>query len=89
MRASNALFVVLMSKRKNGSIKMKKGEFSKLVVALIIALNVIFSFSVLFAFVKTATEPSTLIACWFGFTTGELWILAGIKKKKINGNEKE
>jgi len=42
---------------------------------------------VLQAFIQTSTEPTVLIGCWFGFTTGELWILANIKKTKIKENK--
>jgi len=30
------------------------------------------------------SEPAALIASWFAFTTGELWALAGIKRKEIH-----
>jgi hypothetical protein len=63
--------------------KKKEKSFSKLVVALIIFLNVCFSVGVLFVFLKTSSEPTTLVVAWFAFTTGELWLLAGIKKKEI------
>jgi hypothetical protein len=55
---------------------MKKGVFSKLVV------NVVFTAAVLYIFMKTYVEPTTLIVSWFAFTTGELGALAGIKIKK-------
>jgi hypothetical protein len=59
-------------------------KFSKLIVALVIALNVLFTVAVLFIFYKVGTEPTTLIGAWFGFTTIELWALAGIKKREID-----
>lgn len=65
-------------KRKN------KGQYSKALVALIICLNIIFTIAVFFVFARTGSEPSTLIATWFSFTTVELWSLARIKKKKID-----
>ena len=58
-------------------------RFSKAIVSLVIMLNVIFSAAVLFVFLKIGSEPMTLIGAWFAFTTGELWLLAGIKKKEI------
>jgi len=58
-------------------------KFSKLIVTLIILLNVAFTITVLFIFYRIGTEPTTLIGAWFGFTTIELWALAGIKKKEI------
>jgi hypothetical protein len=62
---------------------MKKNRFSKLIVTLIILLNTGFTISVLYAFLRVGSEPTALIAAWFAFTTGELWMLAGIKKSKI------
>lgn len=61
----------------------KKGNFSKGIVAFIIAINVIFTIAVFYVFAKTACEPTALITAWFGFTTVELWQLATIKKKKV------
>jgi len=58
-------------------------KFSKLIVALVILLNAAFTVAVLFIFYKVGTEPTTLIGAWFGFTTVELWALAGIKKREI------
>jgi len=52
----------------------------------VIALNVIFTVAVLFIFYKVGMEPVTLIGCWFGFTTIELWALAGIKRQEIEKN---
>ena len=59
-------------------------KFSKAIVALVIALNVFFTVAVLFIFYKVGTEPTALIGAWFGFTTVELWALAGIKKREID-----
>lgn len=64
-------------------------KFSKFIVALVILLNVAFTVAVLCIFYKVGTEPATLIGAWFGFTTVELWALAGIKKKKIERGEIE
>ena len=58
-------------------------KFSKVIVSLVIALNIIFTVAVLFIFYRIGEEPTTLIGAWFGFTTIELWALAGIKKKEI------
>ena len=62
---------------------MKKGSFSKGVVALIILMNIIFTAATLIVFAMTGAEPVALIGAWFGFTTGELWLLSGIKKEKL------
>jgi hypothetical protein len=66
--------------------KKKKGFFGKIIVSLIILLNIIFTITVFKVFLKTSSEPSTLIAAWFSFTTVELWSLAGIKKAKEKGD---
>lgn len=62
-----------------------KGQYSKFIVVLVILLNSAFAFSTLYVFLKTSSEPSTLIAAWFAFTTGELWLLKDIKKSKTKG----
>ena len=60
-------------------------RFSKVVVSAVVILNVFFTIAVLYVFLKTnGNEPTVLIGAWFGFTTGELWMLSSIKKKKIN-----
>ena len=61
----------------------KKGQYSKFIVAAVIILNILFTAAVLYVFRKTGNEPSTLIASWFGFTTGELLLLSSIKKSNI------
>jgi len=69
--------------------KKKENRFSKLIVFLVILLNTGFAIGVLYAFLKVGSEPTALIAAWFGFTTGELWLLSGITKKKIDKEEKK
>jgi hypothetical protein len=64
-----------------------KNKFSKWIVALVILLNTGFAGAVLYAFLRVGSEPTALIAAWFAFTTGELWLLAGIRKAKIQGGE--
>lgn len=66
---------------------MKKLSFAKIIVPLVIILNVLFSVAVLYVFLQTSVEPTTLIGCWFAFTTGELWMLASIKKEKVRKGE--
>lgn len=58
-------------------------KFSKWVVSLVIILNVLFTAAVLAVFWKVGEEPSILVGAWFAFTTGELWFLAGIRKKEM------
>lgn len=62
---------------------MSKNRFSKLIVTAVVVLNIFFTIAVLFVFLKVGSEPVTLIGCWFGFTTGELWMLSTIKKTKV------
>ena len=62
-------------------------KFSKIIVSLVILLNVLFTTGALYVFLKVGSEPMTLIGCWFAFTTGELWLLATIKKKEIDNDE--
>lgn len=54
---------------------------------LVIFLNVMFTTGVLYVFSKIGNEPTSLVVAWFAFTTGELWLLAGIKKKEIEKKE--
>ena len=62
-------------------------KFSKIIVSLVVFLNTAFAFTVLYVLLKTCGEPSTLIVSWFAFTTGEVLMLAGIKKKIIKNDE--
>lgn len=63
----------------------KKNSFSKLIVVLVVVLNSVFSAAVLYVFFRLGKEPVILIGAWFGFTTGELWLLSQVKKTKIKG----
>ena len=64
-----------------------KNKFSKLIVAAVVALNTGFTAAVLYVFLRTKVEPTMLIGAWFAFTTGELWLLAGITKTKVKQKE--
>lgn len=66
--------------------KKKKKAYSKFIVFLVIILNTMFAFTTLYVFKSTKSEPVVLIGAWFAFTGGELWLLAGIKKKEIDVN---
>ena len=70
-------------------MKPSKDIFSKIIIGLIIAANIMFTIAVLVIFVRVGSEPSTLIAAWFTFTTGELWLLAKIKREKIKKGDRE
>ena len=67
----------------NKSIKKKGGNYSKKIVALVVFLNTIFATATLYVFLKVGSEPTGLIIAWFGFTTGELWLLHNIKKAEV------
>lgn len=63
----------------------KKHNMSKWIVIFVILS--IFSFTGLAIWLQFAGNvelSSTLITCFFGFCTGELWMLASIKKTRIN-----
>lgn len=62
-------------------------KYSKVVIILIILLNSCFTIATLYVFFRTGNEPITLVASWFSFTTGELWLISGIKKTKIKKGE--
>lgn len=64
-------------------------RYSKWIVVLVIGLNSAFAAVVFYVFLKVGNEPSTLIASWFAFTTGELLALAGIKRKEIPVSRQE
>lgn len=66
--------------------KRKENDFSKFIVTLVVFLNVLFTGAVLYVFLQTGNEPMTLVGAWFAFTTGELWMLSSIKKKKVKEN---
>lgn len=56
-------------------------------MALIIAMNSGFAIAVLYVFLRIGAEPTVLVTAWFTFTTGELWLLSGIKKNEIKKGE--
>jgi len=58
-------------------------KFSKFIVVIVLTLNILFTVAVLYIFLRTGNEPVTLVASWFAFTVGELWMLAGIKRVKV------
>lgn len=64
-------------------------RFSKWIVAAVIAMNAAFAAAVLYVFLRVGSEPATLVGAWFAFTTGELWALAAIKRKEINGGDND
>ena len=63
-------------------------KYSKFIVLAVIALNAAFAIAVLYLSFRNHTVPDSLIVAWFGFTTGELWALASIRKTKAKKGEK-
>lgn len=63
-------------------------RFSKLIVTAVVVLNAIFTVAVFYVFLQVGSEPTALIAAWFAFTTGELWALASIQKRKMFFNNR-
>jgi len=66
-----------------------KGMFSKLVIMVIVLANIIYTAAVLYVFLKTSCEPTVLTGCWFAFTTGELGLVALIKKTKLTRSDND
>lgn len=64
-------------------------RFASIIVLLVIGLNVWFTREIMMLMRDTSFEPTALIAAWFAFTTGELWMLKDIKKKKIDKEGKQ
>lgn len=63
----------------------KQKRMSKWIVSFIILSIFTFTGLAIWLQFKTQVElSSTLIVSFYGFCTGELWLLASIKKTKIN-----
>ena len=64
--------------------KQKKFHMSRFILVFVILSIFTFTGLAMYVQIKSGVELSpTLIGCFFGFCTGELWMLASIKKKKI------
>ena len=69
-------------------MKKKKFHMSKLIVPFVILS--LFSFTGLAIYLQFVTQvelSSTLVTCFFAVCTGELWMLASIKKTKIKSTD--
>ncbi len=64
-------------------------RYSKFIVVLVILLNTLFTAAVLYIYYKIGSEPAIIIGSWFAFTTGELWMLANIKKTEMRRYKNE
>ena len=68
----------------NKKTEKKRRAMSKWLVSFIIASIFAFTIAAIWLQYKTSVElSSTLITCFYGFMTGELWMLASIKKTKV------
>ena len=62
----------------------KKRDISKLIIpSVIISVFIFTGVAIWLQFATSAELSSTLITCFYGFCTGELWMLASIKKAKV------
>lgn len=69
-------------------MKKKRKSMSRWIVPFVILS--IFGFTglaIYLQFVTSVELSATLITCFYGFCTGELWLLASIKKTKIKMND--
>lgn len=72
-----------MFKRKSN----KQIHLTKWIVPFVIVSIFTFTGLAMWVQIKSGVELSaSLITCFFAFCTGELWMLASIKKTKINNN---
>lgn len=68
---------------------MRHSRTSKLIIFFVIASIFTFTGLAMWVQIKTGIELSpTLITCFYAFCTGELWMLASIKKSKLNNGQK-
>lgn len=74
--------------RPTKPIKKKKvHHLTKWIVPFVIISIFTFTGLAMYVQIRSGIElSSALITCFFAFCTGELWMLASIKKTKINNN---
>ena len=71
-------------------IKNEHSRTSKRIIMFVIVAIFAFTGLAIWTQVKTGMELSpTLITCFFTFCTGELWMLASIKKTKLKNGQKD
>ena len=69
--------------------KPKHSTTSKKLIAFIIAAIFAFTGIAVYVQLRIGVELSpTLITCFYAFCTGELWMLATIKKSKLKNGQK-
>lgn len=84
-----ALAIYKYMKLEQVTVTKKKISTSHWVIPFVIFSLFGFTAIAVYVQIKTGIElSSTLITCFFAFCTGELWMLASIKKTKLkNGDE--
>lgn len=74
-----------MINKNNKKKQKKKIHMTKLIVPFVIISIFTFTGLAMYVQIRSGIELSAaLITCFFAFCTGELWMLASIKKTKIN-----
>lgn len=77
-------------KNKLKKMKLKKhSRTSKLIIIFVILSLFTYTGLAMYVQIKSGIELSpTLTTCFYAFCTGELWLLATIKKAKLNNGQK-
>lgn len=77
-------------KNKLKKMKLKKhSRTSKLIIVFVILSLFTYTGLAMYVQIKSGIELSpTLTTCFYAFCTGELWLLATIKKAKLNNGQK-
>ena len=83
-----ALAIYKHTKSEQTIVKKKKVKTSAWVIPFVIFSLFSFTGIAVYVQIKTGIElSSTLITCFFAFCTGELWMLASIKKSKLRNGD--
>ena len=84
------MFKIRLIKDKFKRKKMKShSRTSKLIIAFVIISLFSYTAAAIWLQLKIGIEISpTLTTCFYAFCTGELWLLASIKKSKIANGQK-
>ena len=84
------MFKIRLIKDKIKRKKMKShSRTSKLIIAFVIISLFSYTAAAIWLQLKIGIEISpTLTTCFYAFCTGELWLLASIKKSKIANGQK-
>ena len=77
-------------KNKLRRMKLKKhSRTSKFIICFVILSLFTYTGLAMYVQIKSGIELSpTLTTCFYAFCTGELWLLATIKKAKLNNGQK-